>query len=115
MIDHENILKIRDFGSLIDFLIDDLNWPIDIEAFDDLDKLAFEYQPEEIGLTDKFTAKVNSIKQLRPLISNQPWAIFYIEFEPHRLPITVLRRILNFFVNKKRASESALRRTFSQY
>ena len=44
------------------------------------------------------------MKQLRPLVTNQPWAVFYIEFESKRLPVTALRRVLNRFVEKKRVS-----------
>src|SRR5205085_9738793 len=43
-------------------------------------------------------------KQLRPLVTNQPWGIFFINFEPKRLPIVALRRILRSLVIKKRAS-----------
>ncbi len=33
--------------------------------------------------------------------------MFYVEFEPKRLPITILRRILSAFVEKKRASSAS--------
>ena len=42
--------------------------------------------------------------QLRPLLSNQPWGIFFVKFEPKKLPVVVLRRILRELVIKKRAS-----------
>jgi len=51
----------------------------------------------------KTAVKVRSAKQLRPLIPGQPWGIFWIDFEPKKLPITVMRRILNQLVTKKRA------------
>ncbi|MFC2080362.1 type ISP restriction/modification enzyme [Bacteroidota bacterium] len=50
-------------------------------------------------------AKVRSIKQLRPIVPNQPWAIFWMEFENKKLPVTILRRILKHFVVKKRAND----------
>ena len=102
--DKKELLKIQDFDSLLDFLVDELEWPIDIDNFETRD-LTFEYSPEEIGLSEELTAKVNSIKQLRPFTSEQPWAIFWMDFEAKNLPITVLRRILRHFVVKKRAAD----------
>lgn len=48
--------------------------------------------------------KVREIKQLRPLAEEQPWGIFFINFEPRRLPVVVLRRILRALVPRQRAS-----------
>lgn len=96
--------NINDFDSLVDFLVDDLNWPIDIDNLSELD-LTFEYEANEIGLRDADIAKVKSIKQLRPIVPNQPWAIFWMEFENKKLPVTILRRILKYFVVKKRAND----------
>ena len=102
--DKKELLKIQDFDSLLDFLVDELEWPIDIDNFETKD-LTFDYSPEEIGLSEDLTAKVNSIKQLRPFTPEQPWAIFWMDFEAKKLPITVLRRILRHFVVKKRAAD----------
>ena len=99
-----SLLEIVDFPSLIGYLADELDWPIDEDAFEDLDALAFDYSPEELSLPEDVCAKVRSIKQMRPLDARQPWAVFYIEFEAKRLPVTVLRRVLNRFVEKKRAN-----------
>ena len=99
----ENIKTIKDFKSLAHFLAEELSWPIDPENVD-VDDLVFEYQPEDIGLSDEFAAKVQAIKQIRPLDANQPWSIFWIDFENKKLPLTVLRRILNVFVTKKRGN-----------
>uniref|UniRef100_UPI0025D7B791 type ISP restriction/modification enzyme n=1 Tax=Rhodoferax sp. OV413 TaxID=1855285 RepID=UPI0025D7B791 len=60
--------------------------------------------PEEINLKAEHVVKVNSIKQLRPLVSGQPWGIFFVEFNKGRLPITALRRVLNGLVPKGRAA-----------
>ena len=49
-------------------------------------------------------AKIDEIKQLRPLVTGQPWGIFFVKFEPKRLPVVALRRILGQLVIKKRAS-----------
>ena len=101
------IKKIKDFKTLAHFLAEELNWPIDPENVD-VDDLTFEYSPEDIGLSEEFATKVKYIKQIRPLDSNQPWSIFWIDFENKKLPLTVLRRILNVFVTKKRGNSRNL-------
>ena len=45
-------------------------------------------------------------RRLRPLTENQPWGIFFVKFEPKRLPVVALRRMLNAVVLKKRASSN---------
>ncbi|MEI7989401.1 MAG: type ISP restriction/modification enzyme [Chloroflexota bacterium] len=47
---------------------------------------------------------MKTIHQLRPLHNNQPWGIFFVEFEKKRMPVVVLRRILSHLVIKKRAA-----------
>ena len=39
-------------------------------------------------------------------MSNQPWGIFFVNFEPKRLPVVVLRRVLRSLVLKKRQSSN---------
>src|SRR2546421_6571214 len=93
----ERLRTIKSFSTLIAYLRDDLGWPIDS---DDVEELSFEYEAEELGLDKQTAVKVKEIKQLRPLANNQPWGIFYINFEPKRLPIIALRRILRSLVIK---------------
>ena len=90
---------IKTFPQLVKYLRDDLGWPIDTE---DVDELTFEYAPDELGLDAKSAAKIKEIKQLRPLATPQPWGIFFVNFEPKRLPVVALRRILQALVVKKR-------------
>jgi len=100
-VDVERLRSIKSFPSLVKYLRDELEWPIDS---DDFDELTFDYEPEELGLDAKTAVKIKDIKQLRPLASNQPWGIFFVNFEPKRLPVVVLRRILRSLVLKKRQS-----------
>ena len=100
--DHrERLARIRSFTQLIVYLRDDLGWPIDS---DDFEELTFEYTPEELGIDAKNAAKIQEIKRLRPLVPGQPWGIFFVKFEPKRLPVVALRRILGQVALKKRAS-----------
>lgn len=103
----DRIKSIKSFSSLVKYLCDELKWPLDAE---DLEDLTFEYEPEELGLDPKAAVKVREIKQLRPFTIDQPWGIFYISFEPKRLPVVVLRRILRALVIKKRASANKAQR-----
>ncbi|MCH7719404.1 MAG: hypothetical protein IH988_00240 [Planctomycetes bacterium] len=97
----DRLRQIKTFPSLVKYLRDDLDWPIES---DDFDELTFDYEPEELGLDAKAAVKIKQIKQLRPLADNQPWGIFFINFEPRRLPVVALRRILRSLVIKKRQS-----------
>ena len=100
----------QDIPLLVKYLRDDLGWPINSENFEDL---TFDYAAEELGLDAATAVKVKEIKQLRPITHQQPWGIFFINFEPKRLPIVVLRRILRALVIKKRASATKASRSFA--
>jgi predicted helicase len=97
----EQLRSIKTFPSLVKYLRDELDWPIESDDFEDL---TYDYEADELGIDAKTAAKIKEIKQLRPLATNQPWGIFFINFEPKRLPIVALRRILRSLVIKKRAS-----------
>src|SRR3972149_6029143 len=103
--DHRaKLATIRRFDQLVAYLRDELGWPIDR---DDFEELTFEYTPEELGIDAKNAAKIEEIKRLRPLSTAQPWGIFFVKFEPKRLPVVALRRILSQVVLKKRATARA--------
>ena len=104
----ERIKQIKSFPSLVKFLRDELDWPLSSE---EIDELVFEYEPDELGIDPEIAVKIKEIKQLRPLTTNQPWGIFYIGFEPKRLPVVVLRRVLQKLVIKKRQSAQPAHRS----
>ncbi|MYD97495.1 MAG: hypothetical protein F4X98_08930 [Gammaproteobacteria bacterium] len=97
----ERLARIRSFDQLVVYLHDELGWPIDS---DDFENVTFDYTPEELGIDAKNAAKIQEIKRLRPLVTDQPWGIFFVKFEPKRLPVVALRRILGQVAIKKRAS-----------
>ena len=102
MTDHrDQLAHIRRFDQLIAYLRDELGWPIES---DDFEELTFEYTPAELGIDAKNAAKIQEIKRLRPLTPGQPWGIFFVKFEPKRLPVIALRRILSQVALKKRAT-----------
>jgi predicted helicase len=106
--DHRaELAKIRTFPSLVRYLRDEMGWPIQA---DDFDELTFEYSPEELGIDPANAAKIQEIKRLRPLSAAQPWGIFFVKFEPKKLPVVALRRILSQVALKKRASANSAER-----
>lgn len=105
MSDQRDALRnIHTFPQLIKFLRDELEWPI---KSDDFEELTFDYTPEELGIDTASAAKIQEIKRLRPLSVSQPWGIFFVKFEPKRLPVVALRRMLSRIVLKKRASANS--------
>ncbi len=112
MTDHRAELKgIKTFPSLIKYLRDEMGWPIDS---DDFEEITFQYTPEELGIEVKAAAKIEEIKRLRPLSPNQPWGIFFVKFQPKKLPVIALRRMLSAVVVKKRASANKSERSVWQ-
>jgi len=97
----EKVLAIRELPDLCDFFRDELDWPIQAEQFDDL---MFDYTPRELGLRDEDGVHFKAIQQVRPLVPNQPWGIFWIEFKDDGLRVTALRRALRGLVRNRRAS-----------
>lgn len=111
-VDHRQaLLTIKRFDQLIAYLRDELGWPISKDSFDDVDDLFYDFSAEELGIDPKTAAKIQEIKRLRPLSTKQPWGIFFVKFEPKKLPVVALRRILSQVALKKRASANSSERT----
>jgi len=97
----DRLRQVHTIPALVQYLHDELGWPVNVEDWEDN---LFDWQPDELNLKAEHEVKVKSIKQLRPLVSGQPWGIFFVEFNKGRLPITALRRVLNGLVPKGRAT-----------
>jgi hypothetical protein len=95
---------IKDFRTFLTYLRESLDWPLDLA---DVDELTFDYEPEELELDEEYRVKIRQIKHLRPFSTNQPWGIFWIDFENRQLPVVVMRRILRALVPKRRVSARA--------
>ena len=109
--DHRAALaSITRLDQLIAYLRDEMGWPISQNSFEEADDLFFDFTPEELGIDPRTAAKIESIKRLRPLSPRQPWGIFFVEFEPKRLPVVALRRLLGQVALKKRASANKAER-----
>ncbi|MFC2053491.1 type ISP restriction/modification enzyme [Chloroflexota bacterium] len=97
--DIEKLRSLTSFDALVDYLRDELDWPIETE---DAEEITFDYDSEELGIDSVHAVNIETIKQIRPLAEGQPWGVFYIQFETKRLPVVVLRRILRTLVPTSR-------------
>lgn len=109
--DHRaKLATIKRFDQLIAYLRDEMGWPIARDSFEEVDDLFYDFTADELGIDPKTAAKIQEIKRLRPLSPKQPWGIFFVKFEPKRLPVVALRRILSQVALKKRASANSAER-----
>ncbi len=90
-ISEQDIRRIQDLDSFLDFLRDRLNW----EIRDDLptDDLFYDYTADEMRF-DRATADKVKVRQLAPFVDGQPWGIFLIQTDTPRVYATHLRQIL---------------------
>ena len=95
--------SISNFPELVEYLGDELDWPIET---DDFEEMTFEYSAAELGLDKKTSPKFLEIRRLRPLDKDQPWGIFFIQFDDNKLPVVALRRLLSKLVLKKRSTSN---------
>ncbi len=97
----QDIRTVKSIEDWIRYFSDNLGWDIDFDDFD-LEYDTYEYTPEELGLKEESCAKIQSLRQLPPLASDQQWGIFCVEFSGKRFEITALRRILSGLIPRKR-------------
>lgn len=97
----QHLRTINSFASLIQYLRDELDWQFET---DDVEDLTYDYEAADFSLDAQSAAKIQDIKQLRPLVDGQPWGIFYLDFADQKLSIGALRGILRGLVARKRAS-----------
>ncbi|MFA5263152.1 MAG: hypothetical protein WC378_04955 [Opitutaceae bacterium] len=97
-----DLRDVKNFRQLLVYLRNELLWPIET---DNVEELSFEYAASDFSsLAPEHHVQIEKILQLRPLVTGQPWGIFYVEFKKKRLPVVVLRELLASLVFKKRAS-----------
>lgn len=96
------IKDIIDLESLIKYFIRELGWAIDEDYFYEIEDITYDFEPEDIGLKREEFSKIKSLRQLRPIIEQQPWGIFSVEFDSNSFEITALRKILSGLIPKQR-------------
>jgi len=103
-----DIRKVNNLETLLGYFSTNLAWNIDLDDLDDIKDAFFNFSPEDLDLTEEHSAKIISIKQLRPLSNTQPFGIFSVEFESKVLQVTALRKILSKLVPKSRNANHAM-------
>ena len=102
---HDEFLRgIRTFADMCDYFVDELEWPLDLSRLDEsLDDITFDWDPNELGIEHERLKSFNRLRQMRPLTAEQPWGVFFVEFDGARLPRMQVRRLLQGLVRRKRA------------
>lgn len=101
--------SIAGIEDVIRYLSTSLGWEIDIDDFEDIDDISYDFEAADIGLKEEAFSKVVSLRQLQPLVDGQRWGVFCVEFESGKLEVTALRKILSGLVPKRRnAAEHAV-------
>ena len=99
-----DIRTVKDMNGLIAYFAEKLDWNIDLDDFDDIEDIAYDFEAEDIGLKEEAFAKIKSLRQLPPLVDGQKWGIFCVEFDSKKFEVTALRKILSGLVPKRRNS-----------
>lgn len=97
-----DIRNVKNITNLITYFSQKLEWNIDIDDFEDIDDISYDFDAEEIGLKEEAFAKIESLKQLQPFVDGQKWGIFCVEFDSDRFEISALRKILSGLIPKRR-------------
>ncbi|MCR4745755.1 MAG: N-6 DNA methylase, partial [Lachnospiraceae bacterium] len=99
-----DIRNVVTINRLMAYFGEVLKWEVDVEDFEDIDDISYEFEAEELGLKEEAFVKIKSIRQLQPLVDGQKWGIFTVEFDSKKLEVTALRKVLSGLIPKKRNS-----------
>lgn len=99
-----DIKTVNDINGLIEYFVSTLNWKIDLDYFENIEDITYDFDAEDIGLKEEAFAKIKTLRQLRPLVDGQRWGIFCVEFDSRKFEITALRKILSGLIPTKRNS-----------
>lgn len=104
-----DIRNIKSIDDLIIYFTDELNWNIDLDDFDEIEDITYDFDASDIGLKEEAFAKISSLRQLQPLCDEQKWGIFCVEFDSNKFEVSALRKILSGLIPKRRnAAEHAV-------
>ena len=96
----EHVVKnIHDKNSFFEFLRSELNWNIPAEIY--FEDATYEWFQKDLGISES-DLRATKLFQLRPMSSEQPWGIFFLEFATPKLHVTELRKILRGLSPNKR-------------
>ena len=104
-----DIRNIKSIDDLIIYFTEELTWNIDLDDFDEIDDITYDFDAADIGLKEEAFAKIISLRQLQPLCDEQKLGIFCVEFDSNKFEVSALRKILSGLIPKRRnAAEHAV-------
>lgn len=104
----QDLRKVNDIESLMTYFSEKLGWAIDPDDYYDIDDITYDFEAEDLGLKEEAFAKITSLKQLRPLVDEQRWGIFFVNFESSRFEVSALRKILSGLIPARRNADHAV-------
>lgn len=104
----QDLRKVNDIESLMTYFSEKLGWAIDPDDYYDIDDITYDFEASDLGLKEEAFAKITSLKQLRPLVDDQRWGIFFVNFESNRFEVSALRKILSGLVPARRNADHAV-------
>lgn len=104
----QDLRKVNDIESLMTYFSEKLGWAIDPDDYYDIDDITYDFEAEDLGLKEEAFAKITSLKQLRPLVDEQRWGIFFVNFESSRFEVSALRKILSGLIPTRRNADHAV-------
>ncbi len=99
-----DIRNIGTMNRLITYFVNVLSWDIDMDDFEDIEDISYDFEAEDLGLKEEAFARIKSLRQLQPLVEGQKWGIFSVEFDSKKFEVTALRKVLSGLIPKKRNS-----------
>jgi len=101
-IPEEAVKNITDRDSLLNFLREHLDWQLPDDPV--IEEATFRWDVEDLQVNEKTAQRLQdgTVYQLRPMVEDQPWGIFLIEFNSDRVYKTDLRNVLRGLVPKRR-------------
>ena len=104
----QDLREVKDIESLMAYFSEKLGWAIDPDDYYDIDDITYDFEAADLGLKEEAFAKITSLKQLRPLVDNQRWGIFFVNFESSRFEVSALRKILSGLIPSRRNADHAV-------
>ena len=104
----QDLRKVNDIESLMTYFSENLGWAIDPDDYYDIDDITYDFDASDLGLKEEAFAKISSLKQLRPLVDEQRWGIFFVNFESNRFEVSALRKILSGLIPARRNANHAV-------
>ncbi|MDO8578011.1 MAG: hypothetical protein Q7R50_02400 [Dehalococcoidales bacterium] len=97
----DQLRAVSDLPSLVGYLRDQLEWPIEDANTDDL---TFEWSADTLRVAEHHASALSSgqIRQLRRVTTSQPWGIFLVEFNDDSVHSGLLREILRGLAANRR-------------